>query len=183
MSDSNQQDATQQLLMRLNSDCTVLKELQSRTENQVSELVDRTNKLQTGHLVFQEHFRAYSQTVVDIQTKVAELMEVVTDLKSTVKELNSNKEKCPDRFKELNEQIKRLNHKVIDINSTLITQSSKLERFRSDMDTISTLVEKLATVHSAGKTIVDFLKRTWLVIASAVAIALTILTIAEKLGK
>lgn len=145
----------QSYLVSLTGNYRVLKELQSRSEIQITELTNKSDKLNTLVLALNEHYKAYCQTMTDVLERLSGMFINIEKLKEQLHEVHirlestdGHKARCKDRFDDLIQQNKDIEDDVDEVTTKIEEVTGRLQELNHFIKIMAT---RLVTVEQSNK--------------------------------
>lgn len=135
MSNENgSQSSIQAYLVSLASEYRLLKELQSRSEIQLNETTQKSEKLSSQVLMLSEHYKAYCQTLADVLEKLSNMFVTVEKIKEQLNNINIRLEqvdgqrvRCGDKFSDMTDKVENIDGDIRALSAEIDTVSTKLQ--------------------------------------------------------
>lgn len=176
-------------LVLLNSEYRMLRELQTRSEAEIAELAEKTDKLTYSLITLSEHFKAYKQTVKDLSDTISRLTLTIDDLKQRTHSLElklgyveDHKNKCGVTIANIETSVKQLVTAYTEVNRDIIALKESLRSVSLDSDTLNEdyteFKNKIVITAKAG----SLLKTIGYSVGASIATVLGILVSLKQLG-
>ena len=176
-------------LVLLNSEYRMLRELQTRSEAEIAELTEKTNKLTYSLITLSEHFKAYKQTVKDLSLTIGKLTLTIDDLKQRTHAIelklgyvDEYKKGCTITVTNIETSVKQLATAYGDVNRDINALKESLRKIGSETDTLNDdyvdFKTKLEVTTKAG----GLVKTGIIALFSAAAAILGLLLTLKQLG-
>lgn len=124
----------QAYLVSLASEYRLLKELQSRSEIQLNETTQKSEKLSSQVLMLNEHYKAYCQTLADVLEKLSNMFVAIEKIKEQLNSINirleqidGNRARCGDKFEDMTDKVENLDNDIRALSADVDTISNKLQ--------------------------------------------------------
>jgi len=143
----------QSYLVSLASEYRLLKELQSRSEIQLNETTQKSEKLSSQVLMLNEHYKAYCQTLSDVLEKLSNMFLQIEKIKEQLNVINIRLEqvdgqraRCGDKFGDMSGRIESFDSDIEALSADVEALSTKIQQVLTFVK--STLTNKLNTLNS-----------------------------------
>lgn len=176
-------------LVLLNSEYRMLRELQTRSEAEIAELAEKTDKLTYSLITLSEHFKVYKQTVKDLSETVGRLTITIDDLKQRTHALElklgfveDHKTKCGVTITNIETAVKQLATAYSEVHRDISALKEALRVISLDTDELNTDYTKFKTDIVVTTRAGSMIKTVAIAIGSAVVTVLGILVSLQQLG-
>lgn len=128
-------NSIQAYLVSLTSEYRLLKELQSRSEVQINDLTQKSDRLNSNMLSLNEHYKAYCQTLADVIEKLTNMFLQVEKIKEQLNGINIRLEqvdgqrvRCGDQFSNMTGRVESLDSEIQALSEDVETLSKRVQQ-------------------------------------------------------
>lgn len=180
--DSKTDDAwAQKAMVDLVKDCGILRELQTRTDEQLKDLVIKASTLHTSVTKLTDKFRSYSNAIREIQAFVNTLEQKVNTvctevevLKKQIEDIDGDRQDCPKKFSGIAVKIEKLSKEIALLKAENENQQKINRELSERAEVLQTKLDAIQKSKDGICTILSFFKSTWgaLIVVAAGCITL-----------
>jgi chromosome segregation ATPase len=180
--DSKTDDAwAQKAMVDLVKDCGILRELQTRTDEQLKDLVIKASTLHTSVTKLTDKFRSYSNAIREIQAFVNTLEQKVNTvctevevLKKQIEDIDGDRQDCPKKFSVIAVKIEKLSKEIALLKAENENQQKINRELSERVEVLQTKIDAIQKSKDVICTILGFFKSTWgaLIVVAAGCITL-----------
>ncbi len=132
--ENGSRNSIQSYLVSLTSEYRLLKELQSRSETQITDTNQKSEKLTSVVSTLSEHYKAYYQTLADAVDKLNNMyiqIEKIKDQLNTInirlEQVDGQRARCGDRFTEMTGRVEDIDGDIKELSVSVDALSKKLQ--------------------------------------------------------
>lgn len=151
--ENGSQNSMQAYLVSLTSEYRLLKELQSRAEAQITDLTQKSERLNSNMLQLNEHYKAYCQTLADVIKKltnmslqVEKIKEQLNGINIRLEQVDGQRARCGDRFGEMSGRVEDLDSDIKTLGEDVDNLNKKIQQVLNIVkNTLATRLSELTT--------------------------------------